>query len=196
MSVFAGGTDNPVTKPAKVELPQNKTVSISSPDGRWNLVATPFNVADPTADRKLFLANRRTGERNLVKSYGRDLSVGWGPDSRAFFLNDAFASNVEDAYIYQIGGEQPFKLNDRVLGSDPEARALGADHTYFHAWRWLNTHSVEVEYCGHRSSYPARQFHFLYRVDWRGDDAADAEVHRLSKSVQPASLTAPECLHD
>ncbi len=190
MPVFAGNSSSGAKYPAKVSLPQRKTVSIPSPNGRWNLVATPVRSE---SDRQLFLVNRSSGERSLIKTYQRDLTVGWGPDSHAFFLNDGLGSNIEEAYIHWISKDQPLLLDDLILRSDPEARALNADHTYFHVYRWRNAHSVDVEYCGHTSETPVRQFYFLYRVDLSGSNGTDADIHRFQGKVSPA--TTLDCLH-
>jgi hypothetical protein len=194
MPVFAGNSNRSVAHPAVVELPQRRFVSVFAPNRRWSLVATPFSTKH---EEKLFLEDRRTGERTLLKAYGRDLAVSWSPDSSAFFLNNAYGSNVESAYIYWVGKEQPLKLDDLILNSDSEVRSVNADHAYFHVYRWQNSSSVNVEYCGHTNDVPVRQFHFLYRVDLHGGDGADADVHRISGKVWPfASFSSPECLHN
>ena len=177
--------------PTKVSLPQEKTVSIPSPNGKWHLVAPPIGLED---DKKLFLMKQGDGKRHLVKTYNRNLTVGWSPDSQAFFLNDGLGSNVEEAYIFWIGKNQPLLLDDLILHSDSEARTLNADHTYFHVYRWQNAHTVDVEYCGHTSDVPPRQFDFLYRVRFNDDDGKDVDVRRVQGNVQPS--TTLDCIHD
>ena len=76
-----------------VSLPSNRTEAIPSPDGAWAL------VAGPSSQRTIILENRSEHKRKLVKKYERSAQVGWSPDSRAFFLNDAYGSNLEDAFI-------------------------------------------------------------------------------------------------
>jgi len=174
-----------------VELPGGKTVHIRSPNARWTLIASPYSE---NQERTVTLEDKITSARTLVKRYDRSLSVGWSPDSRAFFLNDAYGSDGEDAYIYWPGVSQPLKLNDPILRADAQAAGIPADHTYFQVRRWLSAKSVLVEYCGHGSEAPARQFDFLYYVDLNSPEEAAIAVRRISERVGPLSFSANECL--
>jgi len=174
-----------------VELPGRKTMHIPSPDGRWMLIASPYSE---DRGRTVTLEDKTTRANMLVKRYDRSLSVGWSPDSRAFFLNDAYGSDGEDAYIYWPGVSQPLKLNDPILRADAQAAGIPADHAYFQIRRWLGAKSVLVEYCGHGSEAPARQFDFLYHVDLNTPEEAAIAVRRISERVGPLSFSVNDCL--
>ena len=174
-----------------VELPGGKTVHIPSPNGRWTLIASPDSE---NQERTVALEDKITGATTLVKRYDRSLSVGWNPDSRAFFLNDAYGSDGEDAYIYWPGKTEPLQLNAPILRADAQAAGIPADHAYFKVRRWLGAKSVLVEYCGHGSEAPARQFDFLYHVDLNTPEEAAIAVRRISERVGPLSFSVNECL--
>lgn len=95
-----GSTPQGNRKTAMVSLPTDRTETIPSPDGAWALVAGPIT------ERTIMLENRSEHTQTLVKEYSRSLQVGWSPDSRAFFVNDAYGSNLEDAFIYWIGNKE------------------------------------------------------------------------------------------
>jgi hypothetical protein len=195
LGVSAAASKRPASiRSREIELPQDRLVKIPSPDGRWQLIASPCSAKHCDA-RTLALEDRRTGRQVFIKNqYNRDLGVGWSPDSKAFFLNDAFASNVEDAYIYRPGQATPVELDDILLASDRRARSIDADHTYFQVRRWLTPHSVLAEYCGHTSNYPSVQFDFLFRVELGDGGKTAIAAHPIYGRVRPARLNG-ECTH-
>jgi len=75
----------------------------------------------------LALEDWKTGRSTVVKRYDRSLGVGWSPDGKAFFLNDAAGSNIEEAYVYRLGAVgDPLPLDDQILKSDPDASRIPA----------------------------------------------------------------------
>jgi hypothetical protein len=170
----------------EITLPRSRTVRVPSPDGRWMLVASPFS---PDHGNTLTLEDRRTGAKTVVKRYDRSIGVGWSPDSRAFFLNDAYGSNVEDAYVYWPGAAEPWQLDDILLKNDAKARAIAADHTYFQVRRWLNAKTVLVEYCGHDSGGAiVGGFDLKYRVELGEQEAKVQPLPRAARSVSDCSV--------
>ena len=173
------------------DLPTDKVESIPSPNGRWVLVATPSET------RTVTLVDKESQKRALIKEYDRSLQIGWSPDSSAFFLNDAYASNLEDAYVYFIAFGKPVLLNDYVLGHDSEAKSVAkkVDHAYFQVGNWTNAGTLLLEYCGHGGEAPGIQFDFIYKIDFRDFDsyAWRVEVKRVSRRLGPLSLPAPDC---
>jgi hypothetical protein len=139
------------------------------------------------------LENLSDHKQTLVKEYERSVQVGWSPDSRAFFVNDAYVSNLEDAFVYWIDSKKPLLLNDAIRGRDKEADMFPADHAYFQVGRWLSAHEVLVEYCGHGGENPAQQFDFVYAVSFAGPDESKVRIHRVSRTVRPLNLSAPDC---
>jgi hypothetical protein len=189
LTVFPSATSaqNHVKRNAVVSLPTDRSETIPSPDGRWALIAGPMS------DRTIHLEDRSNHKQTLVKEYSRSVQIGWSPDSRAFFLNDAYGSNLEDAFIYGIDTREPLALNNAILSSDKEAAKFPADHAYFQVGRWLSAHQVLVEYCGHGGETPARQFDFVYQVSFAGIQASKLRIHRISRTVKPLTSSAPDC---
>jgi len=182
-----GASPKPNRKPTVVTLPPERTETVESPDGAWALIAAPIS------ERTIILENRSDHKQTLIKEYSRSAQMGWSPDSRAFFVNDAFVSNLEDAFIYWIGTGEPLSLNKAIRASDKEADAFPADHAYFQVGRWLNAHKVLVEYCGHGGENPARQFDFIYAVSLEGPQASSLRIRRVSRAVRPLNLAMPDC---
>ncbi len=125
----------------------------------------------------------------MAKHYDRQIDVAWNPNSASFFLNDAYGSNGEDAYIYPIEGV-PLDMDDLILKHDPDARRVPADHAYFRVRRWLSARRMLVEYCGHNSASPAEQFDFMYRIDLNG--LSGASVRRVFHRIRSLRLSG-EC---
>jgi hypothetical protein len=176
----------------EVVLPSRATVRIPSPDRRWLLIASPFQR---NAESSLVLTEVQTGRELLRRPIDRSIAVAWSPDSRGFFLNDAYGSNVESAYIYHLGAPSPLKLDDLILAADPQASAIPADHVYFHVYRWVTPRTLLAEYCGHTTDLvPGKQFDFLYRVVLDPTGSKAVTVRQISSRVHPPSFAAgAEC---
>ena len=96
-------------------------------------------------------------------------------------MNDSYVSNLEDAFVYWLDSKKPLLLNDAIRGRDKEADRFRADHAYFQVGRWLSSHEVLVEYCGHGSENPAQQFDFVYAVSFAGPDESKVRIRRISR---------------
>jgi hypothetical protein len=167
-------------------LTDQQVIQIPSPDRRWVLIVSPISEHAHALDLK----DAGSGRETRVMVYDRGLRVEWSPDSKAFYMNDAYGSNQEDAYVYWIDRRKAMLLSDLILNKDPEARKLGADHQYFHAYRWVDASTVEVEYCGHTTGALFVQFDFLYRV---GLGRAAADIVRLSGKTRRVTFSEQEC---
>ncbi len=185
--VAVGASPQNNRKPRIVTLPPERTETVQSPDGAWALIAGPI------PERTIILENRSDHKQTLIKEYSRSAQIGWSPDSRAFFVNDAYGSNLEDAFIYRVGTKEPLSLNDAIRSGDKEADALPADHAYFRVGRWVGANEVLAEYCGHGGENPIRRFDFIYAVILDGPGASNLRIRRVSRTVKPASLSAPDC---
>ncbi len=174
-----------------INLPGRRTIRIPSPNGRWILIASPVSLEH---DSTLVIEERTSGRRMLVRRYDRSMGVGWSPDSTALFLDDAFGSDEESAYIYWPAARKLLLLDKLILDQDPEAKNVDADHTYFQVRRWISSTSIIVEYCGHGSGSPARQFDFLYRGEIHGPNDPGVALRRISSRVVPVSFGVSECL--
>jgi hypothetical protein len=175
------------SRTAAVSLPTDSTVSIPSPDRRWVLIASPF------PERTIVLMDRIEKRRTLIKKYDRSLQVGWSPDSKAFFFNDAYGSNLEDAFVYWVESKEPLLLNDLVLSHDNEASAVPADHAYFQVRRWQSATNLLVEYCGHGGEGQGQQFDFLYDVALKGLHGSSVTARRIARKIGPSDLSVADC---
>src|SRR6266487_5394496 len=93
------------TKPARppvVHLPSAAVSRIPSPNRKWTLI---FECPNDCSERRLSIEDRASHTRRLIGEYERSLSISWAPDSRLFFVNDAYASNEALSYVYD-----PIKL--------------------------------------------------------------------------------------
>lgn len=154
-----------------IALPQGPITRIQSPNRMWTLL---FECPNTSAQRVLSIENTRTGARRVVKQYERSVGIGWAPDSQRFFVNDAFASNGTEAYVYDVLTLKEISLNDVLVAADPSAtQYLEAGHAYLEVTRWVNSHVVVASLWGHFDE-KQRGFELKYRIDLRGG------VRRLS----------------
>jgi len=170
--------------------PARHTVRVPSPDGRWLLVISPFQL---NAESTLTLIDRGNGQSTVIQKVDRDIDVDWSPDSRAFALNDAYGSNVASAYVHRPGEAAPLNLNDVILKAGVPAYAASADHAYFQAVRWISPRTLLAEYCGHNSTLPDHHFDFLYRITLAEDRQQATGIRLVSSRTGPALIAQPEC---
>jgi len=158
--------------PRVIDLPRGPITRIPSPDGKWTLI---FECPNDCRQRKLSIGQSDTGVRRLVKEYDRSLSVGWAPDSRLFFVNDAFGSNGTESYVYDPVTLKETPLAKVLVTGDPNAdEYLEAGHSYLEVKRWISPHELLVSLRGHFDEQ-GRGFTLGYRIDLNGG------VHRLYK---------------
>lgn len=174
------------------DLPTNKVELIRSPNGRWVLLASPGE------SKTLTLLDMEHKRRIPIKEYDESLQVGWSPDSTAFFVNDAYASNLEDAYVYFLAFGKPILLNDFVLEHDSEAKSLAkkANHVYFRVANWTNPGVLLLEFCGHGEEAPGTQFDFIYDLhlqDFHDYYSRRVTVKRVSRKLGPLDSSESDC---
>ncbi len=119
-----------------------------SPDGRYALE----NVDSPP--HELYLRNAREQTGRLLYRYTRNVSVLWRNDSAAFVLNDFYASNQSNSYVYLLAElDHPidiYKELRRKLTSDRERKTIFEnDHVYMEGVRWLDSGKLKLDICGH-----------------------------------------------
>jgi len=162
-----------------------------SPNGAYAL----FGIQSPVnKENALWLEDRKTHQRKMVFPVTvQTLTVAWSPDSAAFIANDRAASDVENAYIFDVKTLDGLDLTS-LITANAEARFLKDQnqHSYFHAMRWLDARHVEVALYGHTDSVPKGTyvqsgdcFNLRYRV------SRDGTVQKLSQRV--ASLDSKDC---
>ncbi len=154
------------THPAVVTLPRPAVSRIPSPNGRWTLI---FECPNDCSERKLWLEEKVSHTRKLVKEYDRSLSISWSPDSHLFFVNDASGSTETRCYVYDPATLKETDLARVVLTGDPDAaQFLNAGHSYLEAKQWVNSHELLVLLEGHNDGAPPGSFTLRYRVDLSG----------------------------
>jgi len=171
--------------PPVVDLPRAHGTSLAavsripSPNGKWTLI---LECPNDCSERKLWIEEKASHTRKLVKEYDRSLSISWAPDSGLFFANDASGSTGTLCYLYDPSTLKETDLAKVVLAGDPDAaQFLNAGHSYLNAKRWVNSHELLVVLEGHNDGLPPYGFTLRYRVDLSGS------VHKLSQHVQRQS---------
>jgi len=163
--------------PPVVTLPRGPVNRIPSPNGKRTLI---FECPNNCSERKLWIEESTSHMRRGVKEYDRSLSVSWAPDSRTFFVDDAFASNESLCYLYDAATLKETALAKVILAEEPNAaQFLNAGHSYLDAKRWVNSHDVLVVLNGYNDGSPPGLFTLRYRVGLNGS------VHKLSQKVEP-----------
>jgi hypothetical protein len=173
---------------APLQPPFGPAHRLVSPDGAYAL----FGGGEAA---QLWLEETRTHRRKMVFEVTiQTLTLAWSPDSAAFIANDRAASDIEDAYIYDVSTLQRLDVRSRILAADAEVARFvpgpnTAPHSYFHAIRWLDARRVEVQLHGHTdgtwngaSVRPGDCFDLRYRVSREG------AVQKLSQRVLPLTL--------
>lgn len=167
---------NKGTSPQVVTLPRGPAARIPSPDRKWTLV---FDCPKDCTERKLWIEDGTTHQRMLVHEYERSLDVSWAPDSRLFFVNDAYGSNGTECHIYEPSTLKAIDVADIVTARDPKATAyIGAGHSYVWAKRWITSRELLVVLSGHFDDPPFRGFTIKYRINVNG------ALRRLSQSQE------------
>jgi hypothetical protein len=164
---------NKATHPRVVALPKGDVSRIPSPDGKWTLI---FECPHECSERKLWIVENGAEPRRLAKEYERSLSVSWAPDSRHFFVNDAWGSDGESCSVYETATLKSVDIADVLLSANADVKwFLNAGHSYIQATRWVDADHLIVVLFGHFDDPPLGGFTIRYRVDVNGD------VHKLSQ---------------
>ncbi len=158
--------------PPVVDLPRAHETSLAavtripSPNGKWTLI---FECPNDCSERKLWIEEKASHTRKLVKEYERSLSISWAPDSRLFFVNDASGSTETLCYVYDPTSLKETDMAKLILAGDPDAaQFLNAGHSYLKAKRWVNSHELFVVLEGHNDGLPPVGFTLRYRVALNG----------------------------
>jgi hypothetical protein len=152
----------------RLNLPWGPVTRLVSPDGAHTLYGVPWRSGVNDAPQ-LWIENMRTGEEHMLLSLGSTLSADWSPDGTAFSVNNHWASDREQAYIYDAGTLQRLNLGDRILAGDPEAKRFANGHAYFEVEHWDGSQYVIVNFHGHTDEAPVRCFDLQYRLNRDGD---------------------------
>jgi hypothetical protein len=111
-------------------------------------------------------------------SISRFITAQWSPDSSAFFLNDEFASDRTDAYLYDVQTLDRLNVGKKIIAAYPNAKKFSRDHAYFEGERWQDAKHVTVRFRGHTGS-PVVCFDSRYIV------TRDGSVKKLFETAGP-----------
>src|SRR5689334_14957964 len=98
-----------------------------SPDGRYVL----FGVAvkeGVTKGPQFWFQDNASGKKTLLIELGRTLSAFWSPDSSAFAVNDEYASDGTNAYIYDVHTLKRMDVGEKILGAYPADKKFSRGH--------------------------------------------------------------------
>jgi hypothetical protein len=166
-----------------------QTVNIVSPNGRWALVTESNGCAcnESHSDRRcvpeLYLKDRQGDRKQLAGQYAFGGTAAWSPDSSAFFVNDHLTSDRDEAYLYETQPLVKTDLRKALLKADPSIARFMDAHRYVLAKRWLDNHTVLVEFCGHTDQAPVVQFDDLFHVGLDGSARQVSKRENLSPYV-------------
>jgi hypothetical protein len=176
LTSVAGGQSKSAHQPI-VDLPRGAVSRIPSPNGKGTPI---FECPLDCSERKLWIEDRRSHTRRLVREYERSLSLSWAPDSNLFFVNDAYASNEALCYVYDPATLKSTDVAKFVASRDAAAsQFLNAGHSYLKAKRWVNSHELLVVLYGHFDDPPPRGFTLRYRVNPNG-----GSIHKVSQRTE------------
>jgi hypothetical protein len=162
----------------ELNLPNGPVTRLASPDGSHILYGVPYQIgANDTP--QLWIEDTRTHQKHMLLSVGGTLTAVWSAGGSAFSVQDRRASDSTRAFIYDAKNLQRLDLGDRILASDPSARAFAPGHDYFDVERWQGTEQVAVRFHGHTDQQPVVCFDFRYRVSRSG------AVEKRSQRVVP-----------
>src|ERR1051326_185640 len=170
--------------PAEVTLPYGRVQPLPSPDGAHTLYGEPFQDGKNNGPQ-LWITDNSTGARQLLLTLGGTMQAFWSPDSKAFAVNDRWASDSENAYIYDTETLKRQNVGEDILAADPESRHFTNAHAYFHVERWDGPAHVIVRFNGHTDEAPVQCFELQYRVSRTG------VVEKLSERGHPIDKNLP-----
>jgi len=142
-----------------------------SPDGAYALLNLDRERPDDNGNyHELYLADKKTGDREKILAYGRHVDVMWAPDARHFFVNVHAESDITDAYVFrpdQIAS--PVDLTE-ALKKNPRQNTtfLGNEHLYVEATGWTGNETLRFRVHGYGSKNP-HGFDQAYRFNIKGE---------------------------
>ncbi len=147
-----------------VDLPQGNMYKLRSPDQRWLLV---FEFSDYNSERRLWIVDNQSRKRRLVQTLNRSARLSWSPDSRRFFLNDAWGSNGTACWLIEPSTLGRVDVSALIAKDHPGtfSNHRKAGHLYFEARRWVTSRALLVAMTGHFDERPADGFTYLFHVD-------------------------------
>ena len=164
------------SSPAELTLPHGRVQSLPSPDGAHTLYTVEFQNGNNNGPQ-LWIRNNSTSKSKLLLTLGGTMQAFWSPDGKAFSINDHWASDRENAYIYDTETLKRQNVEEDILAADPKSRDFKNAHAYFQIERWDGPANVFVRFQGHTDEAPVQCFEFQYRVSRSG------VVEKLSESV-------------
>jgi dipeptidyl aminopeptidase/acylaminoacyl peptidase len=165
-----------------LELPFGESKRLSSPDGRYVLFGREY---DQKANKppELWIEDTRTSRRTRLLELNGTASAAWSPDGTAFYVNNRWASDSENACIYDAATLQRIDLGKAIVDNDREARRFANGHAYFEVDRWQGSQNVAVRFHGHSDEAPVVCFELRYDV------SRTSSVKKLSQRTAPVTST-------
>jgi hypothetical protein len=134
-----------------------------SPSGKFALATVSF--ANRRMAHMLILVNLRTNDLQRVKDYRRGVEVAWSPDNTHFLVNDYFASDESDCYIYDRDTLRATRLLTLLVAALPETKKfLQYDPHYLMCESWISNRALVVHFFGWGGDTPSG-FDYLLRYD-------------------------------
>jgi hypothetical protein len=128
-----------------------------SPDGRYSVLTEYKKVIGQSyPGRRLYLADNQTKKRIPLKLTGGDnlvnrgVDICWSPKSDSLVVNDWFASNIANAFLYQMKDPQhpldaQSQLQKLIISKSKLKQMNNYLHEYIFATKWKNETTVEIK---------------------------------------------------
>ena len=173
--------------------------TVSSPDGRYEVLKVFCSSQANERELALVLRNVQSGERRTLHTYDRDAGVTWSPDSRWIAISDFAGSDYTNNVVVSIDqGTPSIDLKQRLLESKPKGRILKSDHLYLSASEWKSENEIQIIAWGHDSGRK-RAFCRCFLVSLGGSirecylpvtgDDPEGYCGNIKKDVPPSAAT-------
>lgn len=126
--------------------------SVTSPDGRYEVLNVFCSSQTNERELALVLRNVKSGESRTLYTYERNATVLWSPDSRRIAINDYAGSDYTNNVVVSVDQSAPtIDLKKWLLQSKPKQNILGSDHLYLSANEWKSESEIQLLAWGHDS---------------------------------------------
>lgn len=116
----------------RVSIDLWSTKSLSSPNHQWEFESIGPKSSGSVA--RLYIENRRTGQKWNISTIERDGTVFWSADSRRLFLRDEYAGDDTNIRVFDLTGSAPKEIE----GLDESVRNTIFRHmSAYETTQWL-----------------------------------------------------------
>jgi hypothetical protein len=161
----------------ELNLPWGPVKRLASPDGSKILYGVPYEKSK-SGGPQLWIEDKSAHLHKKLFDIGGTLSAAWSADGAAFYVDDHWASDREDAYIYDAYTLKRMDIGAMIRAADPGSQRFAKGHAYYEIDRWVGPQYVAVRFFGHSDIPPVSIFEFRYAISRYG--AVEKAGQRIS----------------